>query len=115
MKFSFDSAYKLLTVIAIGYLIFNVLSLMNISSKNIDKIEQSQQLIMQNAKDIIAKHDKAVLKADSIDQVRLQHLQDLTNQITGLQGQLKSVQTELRNYKQTFDKNKVDLPNPWQN
>lgn len=115
MKFpSFDNIYKGIVIIAIGYLIFNVLSIINISGKNIDKIEKSQQEIMQSAKDIIAQQEKRMAKADSIDQVRIQKIQDLTNQITTLQGQVKSVQTEIKSYKQVFDKNKVDLPNPWQ-
>lgn len=111
---SFDNIYKGLVIIAIGYLIFNVLTILNISGKNIDKIENSQKEIMQSAKEIIANHEKRMAKADSLDQVRIKEIRDLKDQIVTLQSQVKSVQTEIKSYKQVFDKNKVDLPNPWQ-
>jgi len=116
MKFlTFENAYKCIVIIAIAYLVYSVLGIANLSSKNIDKIEKSQELIMKSAEDIIKNHDKAAAVADSLDKVHIKQIEDLTTQLNVVQTQLKSVQSEIKSYKTAFDKNKVDLPNPWQN
>lgn len=115
MKFlTFDNIYKVVTLVAVGYLIFQVLSIFNVSSKQIQKIEDSQKQIEQSAKDVIANHNKTQAIADSIDQIHIKEIQSLTTEIKTLKVQLKSVETEIKSYKDVFDKNKVDLPNPWQ-
>jgi septal ring factor EnvC (AmiA/AmiB activator) len=111
--FTFDNIYKIVVIIAIGYLIFSVLSIFNLSSKNIDKIDKAQQEIMQSAKDIMARQEKALQKADSIDQIRIDEIKKLTTEVSSLKGQIKTVEREITSYKKTFEQNKIDLPNPW--
>lgn len=111
---SLESIIKVVELVAIGYLIFSVLSIFNVSSKNIDEIKKSQQMIMDSEKHIIENHNRARVTADSLDKARIQQIQALTDKIGSLQTQLTTVQTDLRNYKSVFDKNKIDLPNPWQ-
>ena len=110
---NFDNVFKDVVLIAIGYLIYSVLGIFNMSSKNIQKIEDSQKLIMQNAKDIIAHHDKNARIADSLDNYHIKQIEELNTQLKDMKAQLKKVETEITNYKTTFDNNKVDLPNPF--
>lgn len=112
---SFDSVFKILTLVAIGYLIFNLLSIFNVTSKKIDDIKENQKKLEESAQTLIVNHNKAAKTADSLDNVHIQQIKTLNDKIFGLETQLKSVQNDIRNYKQVFDKNKVDLPNPWQN
>lgn len=110
---SFDSIYKVIVIIAIGWLTFSALSFFNVSSKRLDKIEQSQKDVMIKAEEVIKSNEKMLLKADSLDKIKANAIKGILTEVNSVRNETRKLNESINSYKKTFDKNKIDLPNPW--
>ena len=110
---SFDSIYKVIVIVAIGWLTFSALSFFNISSKRLDKIEQSQKDVMIKAEQIILNNQKILQHADSLDKIKTAEINGILQEVNSIRSETKRLNESINSYKKTFDKNKIDLPNPW--
>jgi uncharacterized protein (UPF0335 family) len=112
-KLTFDNIYKVIVIIAIGWLAFSALSFFNTSSKKLDRIEQSQIEVMQKAKDVLLHNQKFLQKTDSLDKIKNEQIKNLLQDISSVRNETKRLNESINSYKKTFDKNKINLPNPW--
>ncbi len=107
-------AMNVISIIALGYLTFSILSIFNVSSKRIDKIEKSQQIITEKAEKIILSQERMLHKADSIDSLQSLKLYQITQKISGVEKNQKETQANIGKLREGIIKNRVDLPNPWE-
>lgn len=110
---SFDSIYKVIVIIAIGWLIFSTLSFFNVSSKRLDRIEQSQKEVMIKAQEVLLNNQKVLQKADSLDKLKTEAINGILKEVSSVRTETRKLNESINSYKKTFDKNKIDLPNPW--
>lgn len=108
-----NKIFHIITIIAIGYLVYSLLSIGNSTAARFDRIEKSQQEIMKKSAALEKATNELIHKSDSLDQEKKKQIDQLVSQVDGLRIQTAIIHNNVLKYKDMFDKNKIDLPNPW--
>ena len=108
-----NKIFHVITIIAIGYLVYSLLSIGNSTAARFDRIEKSQQLIMQKSAALEKATNVLIHKSDSLDAAKMQQIEHIMVQVDGLRTQTEIIHNNVLKYRDMFDKNKINLPNPW--